>query len=316
MRRFKNILAVVEHGEPLGNEIEHAMNLARRNGAAITVMETCHTLPEEVLLSLEGGDGRRIMKEFEDRRRARLAEAVSRCKDLHPTLLFPSGKPFLDIVWRVMEVGHDLVVKAAESPASGSSRLFGSVDMHLVRKCPSAVWLHKPGGDGKIRRILACVDLDTDDVLRQRLNIAIMEMATSLAREENSSVSATYAWWLPFETTLRGSVWLDAGRDSVDELVATRRTEAEARFSDFVGRFEASDITIEGHFLAGDSRAELPRLCREGSYDLVVMGTVTNTRLPGYVIGETAETLLGEISASVLTVKPEGWVSPLAKESG
>ena len=299
MRRFRNILAAVEHGEPLGNEIEHAANLARRNGAALSIMETLHTLPADVLLKLEGGDGRRVMKEFESRRRARLTESVSRWKDLQPTLLFPSGKPFLDIVWRVMDAGHDLVIKAAEPPPSGSSRLFGSVDMHLVRKCPSAVWLHKPGGDVRIRSILACVDLDTREAFRQRLNVAIMEMSTSLAREEGSSVDAAYAWWLPFESTLRGSVWLDAGRGSVDEVLATQRSEAQARLADFIGEFEAPDITITGHFLGGDPRAELPKLCRDADSDLVVMGTVTNTKLPGYVIGETAETVLGEISASV-----------------
>lgn len=312
MRRFKNILAVIEHGEPMGSEIDHALNLARRNGAAVAIMETCNHLPEDVLLSLEGGSGRQIMKEFEDHRRAKLTEFAARWEDLDPTLLLTTGKPFFDIVRRVIDVGHDLVVKAAEPPPTGSSRLFGSVDMHLIRKCPSAVWLHKPGGDGRVRRILACVDLDSDDALRQRLNTAILEMATSFAREENSSVDAAHAWWLPFESTLRNSIWLGAGKDSVDELVATRQTEAEAHLSDFVRRFEAPDIAITTHFLKGDPRAVLPKFCRETDYDLIVMGTVTNVGLPGYFIGETAETLLSELSASVLTVKPEGWISPIA----
>jgi len=182
--------------------------------------------------------------------------------------------------------------------------------MHLVRKCPSAVWLHKPGGDRRVRRILACVDLDADNATRQRLNTAIMEMATSFAREENSSVDAAYSWWLPFESTLRSSIWLGAGKNSVDELVATRRTEAH--LSGFVRRFEAPDRAIATHFLKGDPRAVLPKVCRETDYDLIVMGTVTNVGLPGYFIGETAETLLRAIAASVLAVKPEGWISPIA----
>lgn len=55
----------------------------------------------------------------------------------------------------------------------------------------------------------------------------------------------------------------------------------------------------------------LPKFCRETDYDLIVLGTVTNVGLPGYFIGETAETLLSELSASVLAVKPEGWISPI-----
>lgn len=74
MRRFMNILAVIEHGKPPGSATDHALKLARRNDGEITIMETFEQLPEDVLLSLEGGSGRHIMKEFEDRRRARLDE--------------------------------------------------------------------------------------------------------------------------------------------------------------------------------------------------------------------------------------------------
>ena len=167
MRRFRNVLAVIEHGKPLGNATDHAINLARRNGAGLTIMETFEQLPEDILLSLEGGSGRRIMKEFDERRRARLAESAPRWSGLDPTLLFPAGKPFHEIVRRVIDAEHDLFVKAAEPPPTASTRLFGSVDMHLIRKCPSAVWPHKPGGDGGIRSILACVDLDTEGERRR-----------------------------------------------------------------------------------------------------------------------------------------------------
>ena len=311
MRRFRNVLAVIEHGKPLGSATDHALKLARRNGAELTIMETSEQLPEDVLLSLEGGSGRRITKEFEERRRARLAEYAPRWTGLDPTLLLPTGKPFHEIVRRVIDAEHDLVVKAAEPPPAVSTRLFGSADMHLIRKCPSAVWLHKPGGEGGIRSILACVDLKSEGKLRRRLNTAIMEIATSLAREENSSVDAVYAWWMPSESTLRDSVWLGASQHRIDDLVATGWTEAEARLSAFVKRFEASDAVVSGRILRGDPSAVLPKLCREAEYDLVVMGTVTDVGLPGYLIGQTAETLLSEVSTSVLTVKPEGWRSPI-----
>ena len=58
----------------------------------------------------------------------------------------------------------------------------------------------------------------------------------------------------------------------------------------------------------------MPKLCREVGYDWVVMGTVTDVGLPGYLIGRTAETLLNEVSTSVLT--PEGWISPIGAADG
>jgi len=41
------------------------------------------------------------------------------------------------------------------------------------------------------------------------------------------------------------------------------------------------------------------------------MGTVCRTGIPGYFIGNTAESILSEVSCSVLTLKPEGFISPV-----
>jgi len=46
--------------------------------------------------------------------------------------------------------------------------------------------------------------------------------------------------------------------------------------------------------------------------DLLVMGTVCRTGSPGLIIGNTAERVLDSVKCSVLTVKPAGFVSPIA----
>jgi nucleotide-binding universal stress UspA family protein len=45
--------------------------------------------------------------------------------------------------------------------------------------------------------------------------------------------------------------------------------------------------------------------------DLVVMGTVARAGIPGFFMGNTAESILNQIDCSVLTVKPPGFVSPV-----
>ncbi len=42
------------------------------------------------------------------------------------------------------------------------------------------------------------------------------------------------------------------------------------------------------------------------------MGTVCRTGIPGLIIGNTAERVLDSVKCSVLTVKPAGFVSPIA----
>ena len=41
------------------------------------------------------------------------------------------------------------------------------------------------------------------------------------------------------------------------------------------------------------------------------MGTVGRTGIPGLFIGNTAETVLRQVHCSVLTVKPEGFETPV-----
>jgi nucleotide-binding universal stress UspA family protein len=48
--------------------------------------------------------------------------------------------------------------------------------------------------------------------------------------------------------------------------------------------------------------------------DLIVMGTVGRTGIPGFLIGNTAETVLRQVNCSVLAVKPEGFVTPVKIE--
>ena len=57
----------------------------------------------------------------------------------------------------------------------------------------------------------------------------------------------------------------------------------------------------------------MPALANEIGAELIVMGTVGRTGIPGFFIGNTAETILNQIDCSVLTVKPHGFVSPVTE---
>lgn len=55
----------------------------------------------------------------------------------------------------------------------------------------------------------------------------------------------------------------------------------------------------------------MPQLIKDLGAELVVMGTVGRTGIPGFIIGNTAETILNQIECSVLAVKPDGFVTPV-----
>ena len=59
------------------------------------------------------------------------------------------------------------------------------------------------------------------------------------------------------------------------------------------------------------AESDVPRLASELTAELVVMGTVGRTGIPGYIIGNTAESVLGELDCLILAVKPAEFVSPI-----
>ena len=84
--------------------------------------------------------------------------------------------------------------------------LFGSTDLHLLRKCPCPVWVVKPSAHKKDTRILAAVDPDPGVKANQELNRLILELASSLAAQESSELHIVHAWSMPYEARLRSGL--------------------------------------------------------------------------------------------------------------
>ena len=118
------------------------------------------------------------------------------------------GTGFLQIIRTVLRNGHDLVIKPAENP-DFIERLFGSDDMHLLRKCPCPVWLTKPGDKPNYSCILAAVDVapEESDIAQSDLNDQILEISSSLALSDFAALHFVHVWDAPGEMTVRA--WSD-----------------------------------------------------------------------------------------------------------
>ncbi len=71
-------------------------------------------------------------------------------------------------------------------------------------------------------------------------------------------------------------------------------------------------IKPQRHLLKGSARKEVPALTRHLQVNCIVMGTVARTGVRGFIMGNTAETILEQISCSVLAIKPPGFVTPVS----
>ena len=65
------------------------------------------------------------------------------------------------------------------------------------------------------------------------------------------------------------------------------------------------------HLIEGMSEAVIKQAITELNVDVLVMGSVARSGIPGLLIGNKAEKLLTTINCTVLTIKPDGFVSPV-----
>jgi nucleotide-binding universal stress UspA family protein len=221
--------------------------------------------------------------------------------------------------------GHDLVVKCPESP-DWLDRLFSGDDMHLLRKCPCPVWMIRPEVGESYQRILAAVDVDDsyppeELETRRALNSTVMELAGSLAVSEFAELHVVNVWRAMFENTLRHSAFLRKPEDEVDAYVEQVRRDQAQRLDELMRETgaklgpDAMDyIKPQLHLLKGEAREEIPALAKRLQVDCIIMGTVARTGIRGFIMGNTAETILDQIDCSVLAIKPPGFVTPVELE--
>ena len=220
------------------------------------------------------------------------------------------GTPFLEIILEVVRNEHDLVMMTAEGKGALEEMLFGSTTMHLMRKCPCPVWVMKPTQPKQYSRILAAVDPAPLDEKRNALNMKIMDLATSLAQLEQSELHIVHAWALYREFGLTyGHIQIP--KSELNKLIRETETMHGRWFSELLQEYPLENLDCQAHLLHGDAGTLIPELAKEKAIDLIVMGTVCRTGVTGLFIGNTAENVIRQVNCSVLTVKPDGFVTPM-----
>jgi universal stress protein E len=325
MQRFKDILYVAAPGSIGRAAFERAVALADNNQARLTVVEVIDQLPRNTKLIAHAQSFEGLQAKIVAGRRQGLEKLVafwSRKIEIQTKVLI--GISFLEIIREVLRNGHDLVIKTAESDGL-LDRVFGSDDMHLLRKCPCPVWLVKSELPKAFHKILTAVDVDDyypQEELNTRhlLNLQILEMASSLTLSESAELHVVHAWMAFDEDSMRGA-FVDMSDDKIIAHIEEVRQHYKQnlnRLMDEVfgklGQDALKYIKPQTHLLKGYPRKVIPVFARKIEADLVVMGTVARTGISGFFMGNTAETILNQLDCSVLAVKPQGFVTPVTLE--
>lgn len=325
MKRFKDIVCVVETGITCKPALERAVTLAENNQARLTVVEVIPRITAGIGMP-DGGpisaDLQAAMVSAHTQSLEAQIEAFRTRTRINTRVL--QGVPFLEIIREVMRYEHDLVIKIPET-RDWLDRFLTSDDMHLLRKCPCPVWLIKPQAPKSYRRILVAVDVDDayppeELESRQLLNRQVMEMASSMALSDFAELHVVHAWEAIGESAMRSAFMRTPEEDIINYIEQVKR-QHKANLNTLVNEItgnmkqDALDyLKPQTHLVKGSARKEIPELAKRIEADLVVMGTVARTGIPGFIMGNTAETILNQIDCSILAIKPPGFESPVTLE--
>lgn len=322
MTIFKDILCVVDIREDCTAAIERAVTLAENNQANLTVVDVVDRITAGIGMP-EGGpisaDLQSTMQATHVRELEKLVDPYRQRIPINTNVR--NGTRFLEIIHQVLSDGHDLVIKVPEKLV-WLDRLFGSDDMNLLRECPCPVWLIKPQTEKSYKCILAAVDVDdaypTEELnTRHTLNQQILEMAASLALSDFAELHIVHAWHAIGESAMRGAFMHTPEAEIVDYVEQVRRRhetslkELMHGITGTLGQNAAEYLNPQTHLVKGWARKEIPALAKQLKADVIVMGTVARTGVPGFIMGNTAEMILNQIDCSVLAIKPPGFETPV-----
>jgi universal stress protein E len=209
------------------------------------------------------------------------------------------GHARVEIVRKVVENHHDLLMVGTHDPHGLRHLLLGSTASKLVHECPCSVWVSRASAAAAPRRILVASNLSPLSDLAVQVGVDLGHLAGA-------------------HTHLLDVVEYPADRllgpypaDPVSKQYHRRiQANADAGLHAQAERSGASaaDPSVSVHVADGDGLLDhaIVSFIREHDIDLLVLGTAARHGLASIVHGNAAERLLPAVPCSVLTVKSAG----------
>jgi universal stress protein E len=311
MVSLQKLLVVTPANSIQPSVISQSSKLAKKHQSRVTFFSVAEEIPKEQLALITLLPPQEIMENLVKKQHVILQKAIEQFNHHFDSVDAKNviGVPFIEVTKKVRQENYDLVILAAKASEHSCKRFFGSTTVHLMRKCPCPVLTIGTKEDKPIKRIVAAIDVYAPSEEGLALNNKILTWAANLAASEKAELHVIHAWELPSEAYLKS--WGHNSEVDRLEMIIKEQMDRQKLFdkilkNSFLG--ENSPIT---KLIEGIAQEEIPRYIEEQDIDLIVMGTVCRTGIAGLFIGNTAESILGEVSCSVLTLKPDGFETPV-----
>lgn len=311
MREFRKLLLLVTDACDTGPALRRALGLARQPGTELTLLDIAEPMSPYGREYLDEGVASRLelaeLRRREERRDGLVALAAA--AGVKARSVFVSGVPFRSAIEEVLEGAYDLVIKTADTSGPGDTATLGSLDRQMLRQCPCPVWIERPGGPDRLRRILVAVNPHPAAPEDRALAIELLRMAARIAADHNAELHVLHAWKVIGEWTVNPTAsYTDP--ELVPLLGAA--LNQHGRFLDAaIEEAGLAEAAINRQLVHQRASRAIIDAVKTGDIDLLVMGTLGRTGIRGLLMGNTAERVLGEVRCAVLACKPPAFVSPV-----
>ncbi len=316
MTYFNKILLNVHPDFTDMDAVDRTAKLASKTSASIKSVHVVEDYPEQMSEWWNVCNPLKLHNEIVRDRQGFLDSIVARVREagverVESTLRW--GQEFLEITREVLKGHHDLVVTTARHEGKlartmrGGSRTGG-----LCRYTPSSVWVAQNRLEKHSKRLVAALGADKGKVKCEGLNAKILKTAASLAESEGDELHIIHA--LP----RHGGKGLKGDRQRLNGVAHLENLRHEINEGCDALLGDASSILSEEHIhlITGSPTAVIPEFVKKQGMNLLVIGTSARNGIPGLLVGNTAEKVAKQVDCGVLVVKPDDFVSWLAREEG
>ena len=315
MKSIRRILFAIRTPESAHQPgLAKAIQVARAFGARLELFHAMHVPVFDEISLLQDDTVDKLRERVEEQARIPLARMCGQASK-HGVQAEYSVEwdypPHEAILRRATASGADLII--AECHKGGRTRpwLIHLTDWELLRTSPLPVLLFK--NDKPYRRplTLAAVDPARAHAKPRALDESIVAGARKFSTALRGSLHMAHANFptivgLPHAPSSKDAKWATLSYEQLKEQ------ESEA-FEAF--RVEMKVMRTRAHLVTGNPATVIPRLARDLSAQVVVMGALSRSGLMRILIGNTAERVLESLPCDVLVVKPEGLEPRVAQET-
>lgn len=242
-----------------------------------------------------------------------LAEPL-RNRGLAASVSVRAGKPASEVAHACSETKSTLLIKQLGTDSEPAA---SPTDLQILREAPCGVLMRKHDAPADFpKRVLAAVappipPSETDilniqappDLERLALNQRVLSAALEFAQLTGAEVHVAHAWHVPGEGLLRNEPLLN--KQQVNDYVESVRLAHQEALARFMAHAGASIPPEHWHLAKGSPPAVLADLVKRLGIDLLIMGTVVRSGVPGFLLGSTTESIAREAPCSILALKPD-----------